>query len=861
MNDIFFFIPFLLIASIGIYQDVFAVETFRGYDYQTITNPDGTLTSQFGLTPYIYNSQLQTWQPYIEQNGAILTGYGTVKIQDGVFYFYPSGEIGNNQPKFTDKIIGKYADISNLNSWTYPNALNNDISDVSFDGSALVSSKVKAGVGRLDYKYILNNGSWKTQLEVTNLSGLSTKVFGFDQTIDISSDKIRFGGVERNLDNFNGTTFSKNFLDNNKGKVIDFMTGETFDFDIAYDNLYSVTVYDTGIDSSRLVFDYRGSSVLLPNETLILDPTYSSTTPTDGTVLDDGDDDVCNNASTISKDATAITLNIYSLDGGQIADCNRPYLDYDISSIPSTATVTDVDFKYHVSYDDNLQNCDIISMGTTRASDTALNIFNAITSGTVILDNNSFCDGVSTNKSIDLGSVGDSEVQTRVSASSGFFTFGMKLQNEDALPGATTYIEIKSTEGSGTPPPTLEITYTVPGATPPPDRITDLTSISHTISSIYLDWTAPYSGSATQTIIGYQINRTTPYSADPNTIYVNDTGSVATAYNVTGMTVGNNYSFRVSAWTNNTGGHPYNNATGNIYNVPFWTPAVTTLDGTATAFTTVALDWTVPTSFSSILCYMINSTTPWNDDPSTISEDCLVTTNTATVSGLQVNGNYSFRVSPVTILGTNDTGNILNVTTITNFELGALSDLDRTNTDDFKIFFERDDVDATHMFLNVTYPSTYDLLCDFDYQLARINQTYGNLTSVSVGDGDVESAFLFINQTGDVIHVRCWDVSNDDEAFYVITVQDFPLLGQIDNLRNGTYGTLFKIGLIDGVTLIVIILSMIGFNRTNPLAGIIFLVITIGVLSFFEIITYPIFMYPALAMLVVWAYISTRKDD
>ena len=857
MNSIFFFIPFLLVASFGIYQDVFAVETYRGYDYQTITKPNGIVTSTHGLTPYIYNEQLGTYQPYIEQGNSILTGYGTVKLEGDVFYFYPSGQIGNNQPRFTDKIIGKYADISNLNSWTYPNTLNNDVPDVSFDGSALTSSKIKAGVGRLDYKYILNNGLWKTQLEVTNLSGLATKVFGFDQIIDISSDKIKFGGIERNLDNFNGTTFSKNFLDNNKGKVIDFMTGETFDFDIAYDSLYSVTVYDTGVNSSRLVFDYRGSSVLLPNETLILDPTYTSNNPTlDGFVEDAADNDTCDaSPASASKTSTPTDLEVMVLEGAIANDCLRTFFDYDTSSIPDDATILDSDLTIDVKFVNSARNADVVSLNTVRGSDTALTIWNQLSTGTVLVSNNAFITSTGDNISVDLGDTANSEIQAKLA--SGYYTFGIKYTDE-SFDDTRHQTDIAGENDAGAAPkPTLTIVYQTE---PPPYAVTDLTSTSHTASTIYLGWTAPYSGSASQSIIGYQINRTTPYSANPSTVYVNDTGSIATTYNVTGMTPGNNYSFRISAWTNNTGGHPFNNATGNIYNVPFWTPAVTTLDGTATAFTTVALDWTVPSSFSTILCYMINYTTPWGD-PTTIADDCLVTTDTATVSELLVSQNYTFRVSPVTILGPNDTGNKLNVTTITNFELGALSDLDRTNTDDFSIFFERDDVNATHMFLNVTYPSSYDLLCDFDYQLARTNQTYGNLTSVSVGDGDVESAFLFINQTGDVIHVRCWDVSNADEAFYVITIQDFPLLGQIDNLRNGTYGTLFKIGLIDGVTLIVVILSMIGFNRTNPLAGIIFLVITIGVLSFFEIITYPIIMYPALAMLVVWAYISTRKDD
>jgi hypothetical protein len=136
------------------------------------------------------------------------------------------------------------------------------------------------------------------------------------------------------------------------------------------------------------------------------------------------------------------------------------------------------------------------------------------------------------------------------------------------------------------------------------------------------------------------------------------------------------------------------------------------------------------------------------------------------------------------------------------------------------------------------------LNCDFSYKLARTNQTYSNLTSTVVSADEIMSSFLLVNATDDIIHVTCWDTVTGDESDYVITITDFPLLQQIQNLRNGTYGTYFQIGAIDGITLIAL-----------------FLAIAIFTLSWFEIITYPVIMYPALALLVVWGFISTRKDD
>jgi hypothetical protein len=290
--------------------------------------------------------------------------------------------------------------------------------------------------------------------------------------------------------------------------------------------------------------------------------------------------------------------------------------------------------------------------------------------------------------------------------------------------------------------------------------------------------------------------------------------------------------------------------------------AVTDLTGQGDIdFSTINLTWSAPDVYGTILGYMINFTTPEGDPTVIYTNDTGTTDTTAQATGLIIGDIYSFRVSPWTLYGTNSSGNIWNGTVSTNYVIGNFSSIDIDNPNDFSIFFERDDINSTSLFLNVTYPNTYDLSCNFSYKLARVNNTYSNLTSTAVPPDDLESSFLFVNATGDVIQARCYDEITGDTAKYVITITDFPLLQQIDNLRNGTYGTFFQIGAIDGITLVVIFLGMIGFNRTNPMVGILFIIIVTMGLAFFDIITYPVIMYPALALMGIWAFMSTRKDD
>jgi hypothetical protein len=932
LNIIFFFIPFLIVAGTGIYQDVFAVETVTGYNYFDVANPDGTHTWSTH-EPYILNNG--AYVPFVNSGLQTQTDLTTVTLNADGSYTWAG--------KFTDKIIAKYADVSDLTSWTYPNTLNNDTPDVSWNGSAFISSKVKAGVGQLDYKYVLINGVWKTQLEATNLSSLTTRAFGFDQIIDLESDTISFGGVTRNLDNFNGTTFSKQFLIDNKGKVLEFLNGVNFDFDLGFANLYSVTVYDTGINKSRLVFDYRTSDVLLPNNTLIIDPTFGYTAGTGGYIHSNG----CAGAS-ISKTSTG-SFNI----GKAGTFCYAGWEYWDISTIPDIATITDVSVKYTVTAKTlSGDNCDWFEVTGNFSTLSDADTWTDATSGTKFVSESTQCNSVSTDKVLDLGSNADADLQAELVVDN---EWGIGVYGVNRVAG--NYIDVTDVR--------LQVIYTIT----PPNAVIDLgQSIAPTANTIGINWTAPYAGSGGQAIIGYQINMTTPQTNNP-LIFVNDTGTTTPNYNVTGLVFGTDYSTRVTAWTNVTGGHPLNNATGNVFNfttstttysdtptITLVTPhgsavkldleftagimtningykiqretplgagwvtltgntttatlfyndtapalatniiynyriyslngtgistasneydmttfhlpdAVTDLTAVADDFTTVELDWTTPTSYApEITDYQINYTSPFGDPQTIIIHTPVVTVPPYTVLGLAVGDGYSFRISAITIHGMNTTGNIANATTTTTYELGNLSDPDETNTDDFQIFYNQTNTNSTSILLDVTYPSSYTLSCNMFYKFARTNTTYTGLTETPItGYGNdtnnVESSFVFNGNNTEIITIDCEDVLTGDSAKYIVTIQQFELLDQIANFRNGTYGTMGQIGGLDLITLIVVIIGMIGFNRVTPVAGVVFTCITVGTLAWFGIIeTYQI-MFPAFALVILLAYTRTRQSD
>ena len=180
------------------------------------------------------------------------------------------------------------------------------------------------------------------------------------------------------------------------------------------------------------------------------------------------------------------------------------------------------------------------------------------------------------------------------------------------------------------------------------------------------------------------------------------------------------------------------------------------------------------------------------------------------------------------------------------------------------MYFDRNDINSTALFLNVTYPTAYDLSCDFSYEFANINQTYSSLVRTSTTHSGIDSAvyssFQFNNVDNEIIDVYCWDENNlSNDGTYIMTQTLFPLLQQIADFRSGEFGTMGNFGAMDLITMFVIIISMIGFNRVNESVGAIFNIILLGSLAYFEVIELPTIIFGMIAVVIMVVIGPTRK--
>ncbi len=575
MNKLTFFFAGLLLIPF-IFDEAFAqVEKGKNFDRVLISeNFDGTNTYQWiSHAERIFDDTINQWRDYV-----LFEDINIIKVEsaqgsyifdknDCTLSFYKGGVIDkNDSPIIGSDTYAVYQSVDGTGVWNAVSQINDAQCQTTLiqNSTHLEIQGMKAhAVGEFKVRYIKTDGSpLKTQLEVTNLSGLTDRRFGFTQTIDVPQF-IKFGNVQRDLSQFDDKTFDRDFLLNNKANVTKLTDKVNFDFSQAFKYLSDIRVMWDGSQSS-LVFNFSNNApILLPNEMLVIDPTFSEADPTvDGTLRDDSNNEICDAApASLIRDDTTAGLSIGILSAASAADCDISFYEWDTTSIPDTSIIVDSDFLFDITaiFGGGPGTCDFRQL-TNKPSGAvgAAALWADVHDGNTYVNNDAQCDSAGNNKSVDLGPFGDLDIQNNLGVN--WFAIGVHMDGD--IGGGTSGGHKLSQpaaeeDGAATPPPTLSITYVLLENTP--DAVDDLVAANTTFSGTDLAWTAPELRGGI--FSGYQINFTTPIG-NPQLIIINDTLSSITNFEVSGLSQFTNYSFRVSVWTNNT-----NNATGNIVNL------------------------------------------------------------------------------------------------------------------------------------------------------------------------------------------------------------------------------------------------------------------------------------------------------
>jgi len=373
-----------------------------------------------------------------------------------------------------------------------------------------------------------------------------------------------------------------------------------------------------------------------------------------------------------------------------------------------------------------------------------------------------------------------------------------------------------------------------------------------------LTWTTPTSDG---TIIGYKIYR--------DSSLIKTTGLILTYTDMSVLNWSNSYDYEVSAVSTIGEGALSNTVIGQNFD--------TNVDD-ATAFGTTGtssiIDWTEPAYFQgNVTSYSVYYSTPYSSNPSTL----IGTTGNTYLNlynQLQYDTNYAFMVLVNSPLGNTSVGNVVNATTTENLSIVTYDpttgadwfDIDAVNQEDLSTtkYTRVDNGDV--VLLEIEYPTNYeDMTCDVGFKFGQQTLQYveGEDMTATALDAEHQAVIMqFNNQGNEVITVECADqnVPNSGSSYTVTTTfGNFPLLTQITDFRTGQYGTNGMFGALDLITLFVVIISMVGFNRINPVAGVIIGVSAIAGLAYFEVINLPPALIGIFALLAFLAWGVTRK--
>ena len=429
----------------------------------------------------------------------------------------------------------------------------------------------------------------------------------------------------------------------------------------------------------------------------------------------------------------------------------------------------------------------------------------------------------------------------------------------DTISPATTYSDtglvsvqeynyrIKAVNAYGNGPTTTSSTITLPA--PPTDVVV---TPSTSTSELTVTWTTP---TLTTGITGYQLVREDGIGTGFNPVTI----ASGTSFTDTGLSTNIYYNYKMASVTVQGNSAYSNTYAQTTFHVP---DPVTSLSATAGELIDASLTWSSPsTPYGTITNYEIYQSTTTPAVPTTLIDTVSSSVQSYTATNLDPTVTYYWMVAPVTIHGSNNSGNIASATATSEIVIGDIELSTDVNTDTVDILFEQVRT-GNSTALTVTYPNTYDLTCETEYKFGRNTQSYSNLVPTTVSSTKSSHTFNFNNSANEIISIRCYDENtnpggvnpNDpNDGKDQINFSTQPIVTQVNDFQKGLYGISGGFGIFDLATLFVVIISMVGFNRKNPAVGVGIMITFIGAMAYFGIIETPTIVMGAIALVAVLA--------
>jgi len=444
----------------------------------TITQIDEDTFSYSTHAPYV--AYKQEWKPYVlNENDSVVkvkvSGSDFVfdKVQGAVTIFNDQGVVIDS-----DSYVVRTALV---NSDVWDNLTVNDeivtTTVTELDDTVTVSFIRENVEGKFTTEYIIGDGDVKTTAYFTNYTFENNK-FAFTQTLNLPDSIISLNGMEDiDLTNYVGQSFPREVLEQNEDLILS-IKDMYYNSGLGFENLWSVNV----TSPTKVSLDYANVSQTQTNigETVELDPTWSYGG------LSWGDRyfiySVSGVASTTCVAPWAVYLGnaanylTFPSSGTTSSNCYLPVNQFNISTLPTTATITGVSMSYDIFNSSLPRNCDFVAIDATRTTANATNVINEITNNTVMLSNDSACASGIGSYTANFGSAGVTELTNDMNNGNSHFVVGIK-PSVGIIRDGNTHQQIAQNQK-------LHVTYTSPPTTP--------TNVTATFNDPNVDmtWTA-----------------------------------------------------------------------------------------------------------------------------------------------------------------------------------------------------------------------------------------------------------------------------------------------------------------------------------------------------------------------------------
>lgn len=521
----FYFLPLALLVLI---PNAYA---YRGDTYTDIENTDGTHTWIGGLEPYIDSGMLDSSGKKIYKQFIVEDLPTSVRVHNGKASFIfdktscsariYSGGVIDNENNFvlnSDSYVPKVS-VNGSGTWSVVTSVNNAAcvtNIIQSSNSIEVSGTKTSSAGIFTVRYLKEDGKpLKTILEATNLSSLTDRRFGVTQTQEVPRI-IMWGGQQKDLGNFVGTTFDRTWLENNKANLLQYTNRLAFDMIDAWDNLESVKVNSVNGNIANISFNFlRNAPILAPNQKLVIDPQFGPTAGNSDnmSLFSTG---TCSTFNTVSATETAV--------GSTGANCFLKYAIWNTTTIPDAAAITNSSLIIQTSGNTNSPTIQIVALkDNPKLVSNSTNWDNIRNNATVF---SSFVGSATTNVDLDLGTTADLNIRSHLPEN--YFAVGFR-KNPELM--ENKYIGI-SNSGS-----MLTLTYQ--------DSLSPPTGLSCT--GMPFAYSCSWTAVNAQNVTGYYI----AHSPDNSTWYSGNVTSIANVtsviYNGTSFGINESNYIRVNA--------------------------------------------------------------------------------------------------------------------------------------------------------------------------------------------------------------------------------------------------------------------------------------------------------------------------